>query len=140
MSRTNWSAGVFLSTYPVAPACRERKIRSGVWQNYDFVKGSTVGYTLDLDSEQIGRFPAKQLEFVNGTMQIVERNGARALEIANHSRVRVMLPDSPRDGFYSGIRIQGISRASATHHDGGHKSIAQHGGLRIQLRDNVGNP
>jgi outer membrane protein OmpA-like peptidoglycan-associated protein len=72
---------------------------SGVWRNYDFVPGNTVWYALDLDSEPIGRFPAKQLEFVNGNMQIVERNGDRVLEISDHSKVRVMLPDTLPDDF-----------------------------------------
>lgn len=65
---------------------------NGAWRNYDFVPGTTVWKATDFSAEPVGRFPARQLEFVSGNMQIVEFEGAKVLEATSASVVRVPLP------------------------------------------------
>ena len=55
----------------------------GVWRNYDFTPGATVWKATDFTNEPVGRFPASQLEFVKGNMEIVEVNGVRVLETSS---------------------------------------------------------
>lgn len=71
----------------------------GVWRNYDFVPGHTVWRATDFTDERVGRFPANQLEFVNGNMQIVEMNGKPVLEASSESVFRVRLPEALPEGF-----------------------------------------
>src|SRR5690606_32126908 len=65
---------------------------TGVWRNYDFAPGDSVWYASDWSGEQVGRFPASQLEFVRGNFEIVERNGTRLLEARSAGIFRVKLP------------------------------------------------
>lgn len=71
----------------------------GVWRNYDFVPGSTVWRATDFVDEPVGRFPASQLEFVSGVMQIVEIDGVPMLEATDDSIVRVNLPEELPETF-----------------------------------------
>ena len=71
----------------------------GVWRNYDFVPGSTVWYASDFSDEPVGRFPASQLEFVKGNMQIVELEGENVLEASEKSTFRVVLPEALPEDF-----------------------------------------
>lgn len=71
----------------------------GVWRNYDFTPGNTVWFASDFSDEPVGRFPASQLEFVNGNMQIVEIDGEKALEISSNSVLRINLPESLPEDF-----------------------------------------
>ncbi|MGE0862305.1 MAG: OmpA family protein [Vicinamibacterales bacterium] len=75
------------------------KPADGVWRNYDFVPGSTVWRATDFSNEPVGRFPASQLEFVRGNMQVVEFEGARMLEATSNSVVRVKLPKALPEAF-----------------------------------------
>ncbi|MEM7416645.1 MAG: OmpA family protein [Gemmatimonadota bacterium] len=77
-----------------------------VWTNYDFVPGSQVVYALDLSAEPIGRWPARQLIFDRGAGQVVELNGARAVEFTDRSRFRIQLPDSLPDDFTVEVGFQ----------------------------------
>lgn len=72
---------------------------SGVWRNYDFVPGSDVVFALDLENEPIGRFPASQLEYVEGNGQVVEIDGERAIEFTASTRFYVNLPEDLPDAF-----------------------------------------
>lgn len=72
---------------------------SGVWRNYDYVPGNTVWYALDLAREPIGRFPAKQLTFVSGNAQTVERDSARVLEFTAPTTIVVPLGKALPDDF-----------------------------------------
>lgn len=65
----------------------------GVWRNYDFTPGKTVWVATDFAEEPVGRFPASQLEFVSGNMQIVDLDGDRMLEVSARSVFRVQLPE-----------------------------------------------
>ncbi len=71
----------------------------GVWRNYDFVPGKTVWKATDFTNEPVGRFPARQLEFVRGNMQIVEFDGVKMLEATSSSVVRVKLPSKLPNAF-----------------------------------------
>lgn len=71
----------------------------GVWRNYDFVPGSTVWRATDFANEPVGRFPARQLEFVSGNLQVVEFEGAKVLEATSNSVVKVKLPRALPDAF-----------------------------------------
>ncbi len=71
----------------------------GVWRNYDFVPGSTVWFATDFTDEPVGRFPASQLEFVKGNMQIVEVEGEKVLEASGNSTLRVILPEALPEDF-----------------------------------------
>lgn len=79
---------------PAEAARRAQQPGEGAWRNYDFVPGSTVWRATDFSAEPVGRFPARQLEFVRGNMQIVEFEGARVLEATSTSVVRLPLPQT----------------------------------------------
>jgi len=65
---------------------------TGVWRNYDFVPGSEVWFALDLEDEPVGRFPASQLEYLEGNAQVVELDGERVLEFTSTTTFYVNLP------------------------------------------------
>lgn len=71
----------------------------GVWRNYDFVPGDTVWKATDFAREPVGRFPASQLEFVKGFLQIVETDSSRVLEASAASVFRLPLPRTLPDEF-----------------------------------------
>lgn len=72
---------------------------TGVWRNYDFVRGDSIWVATDWTSERVGRFPASQLEFVSGNMEIVERDGKALLEAKSASTVRIKLPATLPEQF-----------------------------------------
>lgn len=72
---------------------------TGVWRNYDFVRGDTIWLATDFTSEPVGRFPAGQLQYVSGNMQIVEVDSTRALEASSTSVFRLALPRDLPDDF-----------------------------------------
>jgi outer membrane protein OmpA-like peptidoglycan-associated protein len=81
------------------PAPATQKPGEGVWRNYDFVPGTTVWKATDFTAEPVGRFPAKQVEFVSGNMQTVEIDGEKAIEVSGASRFKLPLPDQLPAGF-----------------------------------------
>ncbi len=72
---------------------------TGVWRNYDFVRGDSIWVATDWDAERVGRFPASQLEFVSGNMEIVDRNGQKLLEAKSASVARLKLPGKLPEQF-----------------------------------------
>lgn len=72
---------------------------TGVWRNYDFVPGSEVIYALDLTDEPVGRIPARQIEYVEGNMQVVERDGRKVLEFSSASTFYLPLPEALPEDF-----------------------------------------
>ncbi|MCP3981793.1 MAG: OmpA family protein [bacterium] len=78
----------------------------GVWRNYDYTPGRDVWKHIVFDDERIGRFPARQLEFVKGNMQIVEKDGRRVLEVAEDGHFRVHLDEALPDGFTLEFMLQ----------------------------------
>lgn len=61
----------------------------GAWRSYDFVPGTSVLFATDLADVAIGRFPADQLEYVEGSAQVIEKDGNRVLEFTDATRFRV---------------------------------------------------
>lgn len=112
---------------PVFDAADARASSSGagseVWTNYDFVPGSDVWFALDLVSERVGRFPARQLEFVEGNAQVIERDGVRMIEFTAPTTFRVNLPEALPDDYSLEMRYQaGVRNAFLTvlgSYDGG---------------------
>lgn len=65
---------------------------TGVWRNYDFRPGDSVWFATDFAAEPIGRFPASQLRYLRGNMQIVAIDSSRALEVSSASAFGIPLP------------------------------------------------
>jgi OOP family OmpA-OmpF porin len=86
----------------------------GAWSNYDFTPGKTVWVATDFSGEPVGRFPASQLEFVSGNMQIVELDGEKVLEVSARSVFRVQLPETLPEGFTLELRIMAGAPNMAT--------------------------
>ena len=62
----------------------------GAWANFDFVPGSRILVADDFSMTPVGDFPAS-LEFVQGSLQVIEWQGQRLLESTGLSRFRVPL-------------------------------------------------
>jgi outer membrane protein OmpA-like peptidoglycan-associated protein len=71
----------------------------GAWRTYDFEPGPKVLFATDFASVPVGRFPADQLEYVEGSAQVVEKDGSRVLELTDVTRFRVNLPDPLPEDF-----------------------------------------
>lgn len=94
------AAAALLATLPaLAQEETDEAPGEGVWRNYDFVPGSTVWRATDFSDEPVGRFPASQLEFVRGAMQVVEFEGETVLEASDDSIFRVPLPETLPETF-----------------------------------------
>lgn len=65
---------------------------TGVWRNYDFVRGDSIWIATDWSNERVGRFPSSQLVHVSGNMEIVEREGVKLLEAKSASVIQLALP------------------------------------------------
>lgn len=72
---------------------------TGAWQNYDFVPGDSVWVATDFTDERVGRFPARQLEYVFGNFEIVEHRGRKVLGSRTGGSFRVPLPATMPDKF-----------------------------------------
>jgi outer membrane protein OmpA-like peptidoglycan-associated protein len=71
----------------------------GVWRNYDFTPGKRVIFASDWAGARVGRIP-QDIRFVNGNMQVVERNGQKVLEFTNNSVFQIVL-DEPLPRSFS---------------------------------------
>jgi outer membrane protein OmpA-like peptidoglycan-associated protein len=104
----------------------------GIWRNYDFVPGSDVLYVLDLANEPVGRIPARQLEYVSGNMEVVERDGMKMLEFSSSSVFRVPLPQVLPEDFTVEFEFQaafpnmGMTVLTLTHDGGNLRSYPHH--------------
>ncbi len=63
----------------------------GVWANYDFVPGSTVLFYEDYTNDRVGDFP-RDLEFVGGTLEVVEYQGDPVIRATSEGAFDVQLP------------------------------------------------
>lgn len=79
----------------------------GVWANYDFVPGDTVLFYADFSGAYVGDFPVDRLEYINGNMEVVERDGNRLLRTLNEGTFRIMLPDSLPHRFTVEFDVEG---------------------------------
>lgn len=91
---------------PAAADAPNEEPGEGVWRNYDFTPGATVWKATDFTDEPVGRFPASQLEFVKGNMEIVELDGVRVLETSSSGVFRVHLPDALPEDYTIEFQLQ----------------------------------
>ncbi len=63
----------------------------GAWANYDFKPGEKVLYADDFMKDEVGDFP-RSLEFVSGSLEIVEWKGARYLRAQSDAKFQIVLP------------------------------------------------
>jgi OOP family OmpA-OmpF porin len=63
-----------------------------VWANYDFVPGQRTLFYSDFTDDQVGNFP-QRLEFEDGSMEVVEIDGKRALKASSTSSFTIPLPE-----------------------------------------------
>ncbi len=75
-----------------AATADQQKPGEGAWANYDFKPGARVLYADDFMKDEVGDFP-RRLEFKEGTMEIVEWQGARWLRLSTTSKFFVPLPE-----------------------------------------------
>ena len=61
-----------------APAAPAGPADPKVWDNYDFVPGSTVLFFTDFSDDRVGNF-SRRLRYVGGSMDVVERDGVKML-------------------------------------------------------------
>lgn len=73
--------------------------KKAISRDYDFARGAKIVRVIDFESEPTGRFPAAQIEYLRGTMQVVEmEDESKALEVSDDGRFRVILPEAlPED-------------------------------------------
>lgn len=64
----------------------------GAWANYDFIPGDRVLFSEDFTSDRVGNFPSR-LEFIEGTVEIVDLQGRRFLRATGPSRFSLRLPE-----------------------------------------------
>jgi OmpA-OmpF porin, OOP family len=69
-----------------------------VWDNYDFVPGNKVLFYTDFSGDKVGNF-ASRLKYVNGPMDVVERNGARVLRATGPATFLIPLAQPLPDKF-----------------------------------------
>ena len=71
----------------------------GAWANFDFVPGERVLWAEDFSSERVGNFP-RRLEFLYGSMELVEANGRRYLSAASEDDwFAIQLPETLPERF-----------------------------------------
>ncbi len=70
----------------------------GVWRNYDFTPGTRVIYASDWSNARVGRIP-KDIKFIKGNMQIVEKDGQRVLEVSSASTFQILLDEPLPESF-----------------------------------------
>ncbi len=75
------AGGADAQTAPLRPG-------EGAWANFDFVPGSRILVADDFATTPVGDFPTS-LDFVQGSLQVVEWQGSRLLESTGMSRFRV---------------------------------------------------
>jgi OmpA-OmpF porin, OOP family len=70
----------------------------GAWANYDFIPGEKVLFADDFSSEQVGNFP-RRLEYLFGSMQLVEAQGKSWLQVVERGAFDIPLPEVLGDRF-----------------------------------------
>lgn len=80
-----------------------------VWTNYDFIPGQRTLYFTDFTDETVGNFP-RRLQFKNGSMEVVELDGRRALKATTASGFVIPLTEALPAKFT--VEIDVINRNS----------------------------
>jgi OmpA-OmpF porin, OOP family len=74
------------------------RVGEGAWANYDFVPGDRLLFADDFSSDRVGNFP-RRLEFVAGSLEIVEWQGQQFLRSTAESAFTVALPEALPERF-----------------------------------------
>jgi OmpA-OmpF porin, OOP family len=74
------------------------RVGEGAWANYDFVPGDRLLFADDFSSDRVGNFP-RRLEFVAGSLEIVEWQGQPFLRATAESGFTVSLPEALPERF-----------------------------------------
>jgi OmpA-OmpF porin, OOP family len=82
------AAGASASGTPNAAAAAPAKNDPKIWENYDFVPGNKVIFYTDFSEDKVGNF-ARGLKFVEGQMDVVERDGIKVLRATDRSEFRI---------------------------------------------------
>lgn len=70
----------------------------GAWANYDFVPGERPLFVDDFSGDRVGNFP-QRLEFVGGSMEIVEWQGQRWIRDGGDGEFYINLPETLPERF-----------------------------------------
>ena len=70
----------------------------GIWRNYDFTPGTRVKFASDWTNARVGRIP-RDINFVKGNMEIVEKDGERILEFRSASIFQLILEEPLPESF-----------------------------------------
>jgi outer membrane protein OmpA-like peptidoglycan-associated protein len=106
MIRSLIAAGLLVVLAVSSSAAVAQPATDSVWRNYDFVPGKRVLKVVNVDSQPVGRFPAGQMEFIRGNLQVVELNGKRWLESTANSSFRIALPEALGESFSVEFALQ----------------------------------
>jgi OOP family OmpA-OmpF porin len=100
LGKSDSAAKVPGPTVPSAPgAVASTSGPGGMWLNFDFVPGTTVLFSDDFKSDNVGDFP-KRLQFKEGNMEIAESGGARFLRLSSSTgSFNVVLPQKLPERF-----------------------------------------
>lgn len=74
---------------PTAETKGEAKASPKVWDNYDFIPGNKVIVYSDFSDDKVGNF-ARRLKYKGGSMDVVDRDGAKMLRA--NSRSEFLIP------------------------------------------------
>lgn len=80
-----------------------------LWLNYDFVPGDRVLYFNDYSEDQVGNFP-ERLDFLSGSMELVELDGVRYIRATSEGVFAIPLPEVLPEKFT--VEIDVINRKS----------------------------
>jgi OmpA-OmpF porin, OOP family len=143
-NRAGAAGGAAAPSAPAAPG-------DDVWTNYDFVPGDRVLFADDFSNDRVGNFP-RRLEFVSGSLEIVEWQGSPFLRSSGRSIFRVPLPETLPERFtiefdmHNGAAVRGtqihteaVDRSRAprnSYFELGHRSgvVTPRGGPSAQTR------
>ena len=126
--------GVEASAGDEAPIASEAgaklKPGEGAWANYDFVPGERPLFVDDFANENVGNFP-RRLEFIGGSMEIVEWQGQRWIRDGGNGEFYVPLPETLPERFTMEFDLTGSGNGMSIWFDGAENHWA--GGPRIEI-------
>ena len=102
----------------------------GAWANYDFVPGERPLYVDDFSADRVGNFP-QRLEFVGGSMEIVEWQGQRWIRDGGEGAFYVNLPETLPERFTMEFDLTGSGNGMTVWFGGAESHYA--GGPRIEV-------
>lgn len=102
----------------------------GAWANYDFVPGERPLFVDDFSNDRVGNFP-QRLEFVGGSMEIVEWQGQRWIRDGGDGAFFINLPETLPERFTMEFDLTGHGNGMTIWFNGAENHYA--GGPRIEI-------